>query len=153
MTKEKKDALQAVENKMATQESATEARAVLTHSKMQLAFFTSSMLPAAEVREYENVLPGAADRLLSMMEKEQADRTEIELKKIGAMIERSGADTRVTLRAQIIAGALVFSAIVGAVACAALDQSAAACALAALTGSLAFFFKYKRKERDEEKEE
>lgn len=54
---------------------------VITHSQMSHQFSIGPFPLSSELRAYEEILPGAADRLLQYTERNQSHRHSIELKK------------------------------------------------------------------------
>jgi uncharacterized membrane protein len=103
----------------------------------------SGPLPAGvEFERYERVLPGTAERLVAMVEKEALHRQQLDNRVLDANIKFEGAG-------QILAFLAIFVAVVGAIACAALGQPLAVTvpALVALPSLLSTIFEFFNKRK------
>jgi len=95
--------------------------------------------PAAEFEHYEQVLPGTANRILSMAEKEAEHRHKLEIK-------AADANVKIEIRGQYFAFITILLALAAVVACVALKQPFAAITpiIVALAGLTSVFLNKKK---------
>jgi len=106
----------------ATVEEHKEFREEITEIKAFLQHFTGPLPPPEAFAKYEQTLKGAADRIISMAEKQQAHRQEIEKKIVKSDI--------INEKLGLVFGIIVaLSAIGGGVYCAYIGQTWAAVAI------------------------
>lgn len=67
----------------------TEKSQNLVKKQMVTAIYQGPLPPASELEKYENILPGAANRILTMVEKQSDHRRAIESRLIDAQIKNS----------------------------------------------------------------
>lgn len=72
---------------------------------------TSPLPLASEIKGYEQILPGSADRILSMVEKESEHRREMERR----ALELEGRDSALSLKITFAVALLLIASIVGLV--------------------------------------
>lgn len=96
--------------------------------------YSGPMPPSGELREYENIVEGSAERFLRMLEKEQEQRLEASR----ALIEQSKDFAKMTSRGQIFVFICVVLSLAATCVCAIFHESAAAVAAAGVTAALSF---------------
>ena len=85
---------------------------VVQSQRLQASFtqtITSPLPLASEIKGYEQVLPGSADRILAMVEKESEHRREMEKR----ALELEGRDSTISMALSFITVLLMIGGIVG----------------------------------------
>jgi uncharacterized membrane protein len=128
--------------------SRRERKHALQRSQLETEFsaFQGPLPPPAVLAEYDRALPGAADRIIGMAERQSAHRQELE-----ATVVRG--NVRAETRGQVFAFILGMTAIVGGIGLIAVDRSAEGLGaiIVAFTG-LAAVFIYGRYQQNKERE-
>jgi uncharacterized membrane protein len=109
--------LQKRQNKASQYHSDTKNQALVQHTQT----FQGPIPPPDILAKYEETLPGAADRILQMAEKESLHRRELEKHDADATLELNRRNEALSfasgLCGQIVAGLITMSAIAGGVIC------------------------------------
>jgi len=116
------------------------------HVSQSVSTYQGPIPPPSALREYDAVLPGAADRIIAMAEAQSRHRQEMESKVIGADL----ANARIGLYCGLVIG---LAAIIGGCICVALGQQwgGSIIGTGGLTGLVGVFV-YGSRERRKERE-
>src|SRR3989338_3375865 len=85
-------------NKLSEQNKNSEARGMLVQHQE----FSGPLPPPEVLRQFDQVVPGAAERIIKMAEQQFAHRTELEKKVIDSDIRQSKQDRCSVLRLQLL---------------------------------------------------
>ena len=91
-------------------------------AQVQVSQFSGPLPPPEALAKYNEILPGAADRIILMTEQQSGHRQELEMKVATAQIRQSD-------RGQLYAFIIAIAFLIGAVTCAVTNHEAAASVL------------------------
>lgn len=117
-------------------------------SSLQATFtqeITSPLPMASEIKGYEEILPGSADRILTMVEKESEHRRELEKR----ALELEGRDTLISIGVSFftvisVVGCIVWLIVNG------YTEGAGILASGSVISLIAFLFKFHKKPSDDD---